>query len=64
MHDLEDHILHLEGLLEHLRQQLSSAARSGSERTLQSQIQLAELALYHCRSALEIERKMAMQSSS
>lgn len=59
MRDLQDHILHLEGLIEHLRGQLADPNSAVAERQrFQSRLQVAELALSHCRAALALEKQL------
>ncbi|WP_109488567.1 hypothetical protein [Occallatibacter savannae] len=60
MHTLEDHILHLEGLVEHLKQQLAAVGCPIAERDrLERQRHIVKLALYHCRAALDREKRLA-----
>lgn len=60
MHTLEDHILHLEGLLEHLKQQLPAVGRPTAERDrLERQRHILKLALSYCRAALDLEKRLA-----
>ncbi|WP_109485816.1 hypothetical protein [Occallatibacter savannae] len=60
MQDLEKHILHLQGLLEQLQQQLPAVGRSISERdSLERQRHVIKLALSYCRAALDLEKRLA-----
>lgn len=59
MKDLRDHLLHLEGLIEHINGQLTAPNCVPFERQhLQSQLQIAKLALFHCRTGVTLEEKL------
>ncbi len=57
---LQAHILHLEHKIQESRDQLTNPALTPAERTrMQSEMEIAELALNHYVKAFELEQKIA-----